>query len=193
MTLSSPLQWPVGKPRTAYRKSAQFKVSPQQARKELYEELERLGATTVVITTNADLRLDGQLAVRQPWNLDPAVAVYFTRKDQNLCLSCDRWDEVGDNIRAIGLCVAAIRGMERWGTTEMVDAAFSGFVALPETTSGASWWETLGVLPGADLETIERAYRHRAREAHPDVGGTPEQFQMVQEAYRQATAARRAS
>lgn len=191
MSLATPLQWPLGRPRTPNRKRAQFKVAPAQARKELYEELERLGATKVVITTNAELRLDGQLAVRQPWNLDPAIAVYFTRKGQELCLACDRWDDVGDNIRAVGLSVAAIRSLERWGTSDMVDAAFSGFAALPAGTSGAAWWDVLGLYDSTvSRHLIELSYRALAKQHHPDAGGDPELWHAIQLAYEQAMAAK---
>ena len=44
-------------------------------------------------------------------------------------------------------------------------------------------FEVLGVEPGADEEAIERAYRERVKESHPDHGGTPEEFQRVREAY----------
>ena len=44
-------------------------------------------------------------------------------------------------------------------------------------------FEVLGVEPGADEEAIERAYRERVKESHPDHGGTPKEFQRVREAY----------
>jgi curved DNA-binding protein CbpA len=42
---------------------------------------------------------------------------------------------------------------------------------------------TLGVSPSASSEEIKSAYRHRAREAHPDCRGSAEQFRAVQAAY----------
>lgn len=44
-------------------------------------------------------------------------------------------------------------------------------------------YEILGVEPGASQEDIEAAYRERAREAHPDTGGSKQEFLEVQEAY----------
>jgi ferredoxin len=44
-------------------------------------------------------------------------------------------------------------------------------------------FEVLGVEPGADEETVERAYRQRIKEAHPDHGGSQEAFRRVREAY----------
>lgn len=44
-------------------------------------------------------------------------------------------------------------------------------------------YAVLGVAPDADADAIRTAYRRRAREAHPDRGGTDEQFQRVQHAW----------
>ncbi|GAB3183838.1 hypothetical protein GCM10027060_19830 [Nesterenkonia halophila] len=44
-------------------------------------------------------------------------------------------------------------------------------------------YAVLGVAPDADPAAIRTAYRRRAREAHPDRGGTDEQFQHVQHAW----------
>ena len=43
--------------------------------------------------------------------------------------------------------------------------------------------ETLGVEPGAGLEAVREAYRERAKETHPDLGGDPEAFIRAREAY----------
>lgn len=44
----------------------------------------------------------------------------------------------------------------------------------------------LGLPPTATLEDVERAYRERVKEAHPDRGGTVEQFKRLQVIYEQA-------
>lgn len=43
----------------------------------------------------------------------------------------------------------------------------------------------LGLPAGSDQEEIERAYRERVKEAHPDQGGTVEEFRAVRTAYEQ--------
>jgi ferredoxin len=43
--------------------------------------------------------------------------------------------------------------------------------------------DVLEVDPGADADTLRRAYRRRAKEAHPDQGGSVEEFQRVRAAY----------
>jgi ferredoxin len=47
----------------------------------------------------------------------------------------------------------------------------------------SSPFEILSVDPGASDEEIERAYRERVKETHPDHGGSLEAFQSVREAY----------
>lgn len=42
--------------------------------------------------------------------------------------------------------------------------------------------DVLGVAPGASVVDIERAFRQRARSAHPDGGGSAEVFRQLQEA-----------
>jgi curved DNA-binding protein CbpA len=44
-------------------------------------------------------------------------------------------------------------------------------------------FDVLGVDPDADDAEIERAYRRRVKEAHPDHGGSQEEFQRVRAAY----------
>ncbi|XVH30983.1 ferredoxin Fer [Haloferacaceae archaeon DSL9] len=41
----------------------------------------------------------------------------------------------------------------------------------------------LQIDPGADADEIERAYRRRVKETHPDLGGSAEEFQLVIAAY----------
>lgn len=44
-------------------------------------------------------------------------------------------------------------------------------------------FEVLGVDEDADEDEVQRAYRERAMEAHPDQGGSAEEFQVVAAAY----------
>ena len=48
-------------------------------------------------------------------------------------------------------------------------------------------YQVLGIQPGADEEAIKAAYRQKAKETHPDHGGSAEAFQRVQEAYESLT------
>lgn len=185
---SYPLHWPAWIPRTERWRiaSSQFKVGDAQARDELFAELDRLGAKNVIVSSNIPLRKDGRPYANQARPTDAGVAVFFTRKGNDQVIASDRYPTIGENMRAIGKTIEAIRGIARWGTSQMVDAAFRGFAALPETTSGESWWKILGVEYDTEREVIDRAYRHLVKEHHPDRGGDREQFERVERAYREA-------
>jgi curved DNA-binding protein CbpA len=49
-------------------------------------------------------------------------------------------------------------------------------------------FEVLGIAPDADEEDVDRAYRRRVKEAHPDQGGSLDEFQAVRTAYERITA-----
>lgn len=54
-------------------------------------------------------------------------------------------------------------------------------------------WETLGLQPGSSQEDIKRAYRAKAKLFHPDVGGDPRAFRLIQRAYEHLMQARGAA
>lgn len=192
-----PVQWPIGWDRTKYRESAQFKVSYEQAEKELMAALERLGATSAYISTDQELRMDGRpRRDRQPDS--PAVAVYFARKGSQLCIPCDKFNTARDNLRAVGLTLENIRQMERYGTSRILEAALSGFKALPSGSTGTAdfyesspasgprpWYDVLQVSQSADEEIVRAAWRRLTARYHPDAGTSadPAKYQEVQEAY----------
>lgn len=187
-----PLQWPVGRRRwDGFRQSGKFKVSEYQATEDLFENLEYMCAEDIVVSSN-----------RQPFSRskanpdDPGVAVYFNRKGKELCIACDKWDRLEHNLRAIGLAAEAMRSIERWGTEDMVDAAFTGYTALPETIimgehTARAWWEVLQVSQNADLDIIEAAYKRMLSKTHPDHGGSDFAVQEVIAAFKQAKEAKR--
>lgn len=184
-----PLYWPAGWPRTAKPSRPPFKTTFASARDNLFAELRKMGATNIILSSNVELRRDGlPYAGRIPE--DPAVAVYFTRQGQPQCIPCDKWDRVEHNVQAIRKTIEALRGLERWGAKSMVDAAFTGFKALPSTVEpGAprSWWEILGVAHTANPVEIKRAYTKLAQRWHPDKpDGDSAKFEEIKAAYEAA-------
>ncbi len=108
-------------------------------------------------------------------------------------MACDRWRTVDANLRAIGLNIEAIRGMERWGVNDAVDRAFRGYKALPESVivtpyTARPWHEVLEVSPTASPEVIRAAYKQQLLKHHPDHGGDQASFEEVQRAYRESGA-----
>ena len=50
-------------------------------------------------------------------------------------------------------------------------------------SSKSDYYDLLGVDTGADAAAIKKAYRKKAKETHPDGGGTAAAFIEVQKAY----------
>lgn len=169
-----PICWPTGRLRTpVYRRHhARFKTGFAVARDNLLAEIRRLGGTQPIISSNIPHRNDG-LPRAGAFNAaelknDPGIAVYFQRKGKQLCFACDCYLTVDDNMHAIAKTVEALRGIARWGTGDMMEAAFTGFTALPEI-SHADVWGTLGLdANSATEDAIMRAWREKAKTCHPD-------------------------
>lgn len=51
------------------------------------------------------------------------------------------------------------------------------------TTPEGSYYELLGVPKNASTNEIRQAFRHKALASHPDRGGDPEMFQVINKAY----------
>lgn len=176
-----PLQWPVGKPRTRSPQNSRFDQTSGRAVSFTLDQIRILGGRQAVISTNIQIRQDGlPYANRRPPD-DAGVAVYFTYKARQMCFACDKWQDVYDNIYAIGKTIEALRGVERWGTGDMVEQAFTGFVALPAPRSAH---DILGVRPNASEGEIDAAFRAKAMAAHPDKGGSATEMAELNEARR---------
>jgi hypothetical protein len=182
-----PLSWPDRWPRTesAKRQSSRFKTGFTAAVHETLAELRRLGASNIVVSSNVPTGRGGLPLASAKRVDDVGVAVYFTLKGKQRCFADDRWDKIEDNIHAIAMTIEAIRGIERWGTSDMVEAAFAGFALLPAPDD---WRSELG--NPKTREEAEAAYRQRSRTAHPDVpGGSHERMARLNRAREAARAA----
>jgi len=198
-----PLSWPAGWKRTpaAHRRRAQFgtvarqfqagvptyagkrQLSVSDALERLELELDRLGAANGLVSTNLSPRLDGRLRADRGEPSDPGAAVYFELIGKATCLACDRWDRVADNLGAIAAHIEALRAIERYGIGTL-DQAFAGYTQLAPTA--VDWWLILEVPPAASLADVEDAFRRKAKDLHPDVGGSHERMAQLTEARENA-------
>ncbi len=176
-----------GSMRGAYQRSSGH-LTLADAVTRLRAEVRRLGVVDHdwLLSTNVELRLDGLPYSNRRDPVDPGAALYFRLNGQARVLACDRWDRVADNVGAIAAHIEAIRAIDRYGVGTL-DQAFAGYAALP--AKGATWRATLGFGPDAVVtaDQVQRAFRARARLAHPDaVGGSHAQMTAVVEARDQA-------
>lgn len=184
-----PLSWPEGWPRTqaGKRQRARFDTTFAVARDALFEEVRRLGGRWPVLSSDIPLRRDGRpyASARPP--TDPGAAIYFEFDGQQVVFACDRWDRVRDNIQAIRKTVEALRGIERWGASDMLRRAFSAFRALPFAAGEMDdWRDVLAAHDCATFAEVEQCFRRQAARHHPDKGGNVEAFRALVRARAQA-------
>ena len=177
-----PLQWPDGWARAKHREVSRFNTRFAKARDGLMEELRLLGARHIILSTNIELRQDGLPYANQKQPADPGIAVYLEYQGKRMTFACDRWWHVECNTQAVRKTIEAIRGIERWGASDIMERAFTGFQALPDQFHGA-WWAVLEVSPQATPDEVKAAYRTQRRKAHPDAGGSEDDFHRIQEAW----------
>lgn len=178
-----PLQWPTGWKREQIRDASRFRntknvgtqlLTLATGLRRLTDELERLHAGDVVISTDVPIRRDGMPYASATLPKDPGCAVYFTLKRKPMALACDRYNRLPDNMAALAAHIAALRAIERHGVGS-VEQAFAGYAALPSRVEHATDWRAVLRLDAAStLATAEASYRRLARENHADAGGTHE-------------------
>lgn len=185
-----PLAWPLGRPRrlASARKFGRFTEDQKDitiygAISRLRLELVRLGAEYIVISSNVETRNDGlpRSGAREP--SDPGVAVYFQLIGKPICMPCDTYNRVAQNLAAVAAHVAATRAIERHGVATVAEM-FSGFVALPP--SHRDWWDVLECRRDATRAVIEAQFRRLARDHHPDRGGSHAQMSEINRARDEA-------
>lgn len=185
-----PLCWPVGQKRTPFPQRSRFGNHTLSAStKEVLLEIERMGGKDPIISSNIPLRKDGMPRSDYEKRMvsDKGCAVYFTRNKKQVVLACDAWNCVEDNLWAIACSISAMRALGRWGVSEILDRAFTGFTAIPERASGESCWDILEIAQTNNVDVIKSNFRRLAMKWHPDVkGGNAEAFHKLNEAYDQA-------
>lgn len=177
-----PLQWPAGRKRATWRQTARFGskhgMTLGRARDEVFKQIKLLGGRLPILSSNLQLRNDGLPYASQRQPDDPGVAVYFTYKGKQHCFASDCWNKVEDNVLGIAKTIDALRGIERWGTGDMLERAFVGFQALPHMEA-EQWFQVLGVSSRASRDEIDTAYRSLAMKHHPDRGGDSAQMARI--------------
>jgi len=152
----------------------------------LIGELERLGATDEILSTNVKLRLNGEPYSHQPQPADTGAAVYFKLNKRDVSLACDKWNRAECNVLAIAKHIEALRGQERWGVGS-IEQAFRGYMQLPGIgqTSNTNPWATLGIAINSSADQARDAYRTLSKKFHPDnpQTGDADRFHRIKEAY----------
>jgi len=173
-------------------------ITFHKARQLLRDELGRLGAKGVIMSTNAALRNDGEVRAdsAEKRHDDPGIAVYFTLKGKQMVMAQDAFSTLAANARSLGLAVEALRALERHGGGTMMERAFAGFTALPSPDGARPkrpWWTVLNYSENPDdrldlsPDEVDARYRTLAKRRHPDAdGGSVEAMAELNEAREDA-------
>jgi hypothetical protein len=192
MVEAYPLRWPDGWPRTESweresdsRFGGSGKITVGRARDQLMDELRRLGATEIVVSSNVPVRADGLLRADDRRLDDPGIAVYFLFKKRRMVMARDGFQTVAGNLRSLGLAIDGMRQLDRHGGRFMLERAFEGFLAIAPPDWKKPWREVFGVK--ADWKgDIGELYRTKARIRHPDAGGSDALMAELNVAYAEA-------
>lgn len=173
-----PLAWPTGRQRKKHRIRGQFSqakdggsgqrpISIATATERLEDQLQRLGGTLPILSSNLELRLDGRPRADRGAPADPGVCLYFQMKGQPYAMACDTFNEVAQNIAAIANHIEATRRIERYGVATAAET-LQAFSALPPpmvTPPPVDWRKVFGLAPGAVMtgEEISALYRIKAK------------------------------
>lgn len=193
-------QWPGENTRN--RRTSNFSASWSSTLSLLDRELSQLGSKNVVIQvalSERDIRLDGYpRANARPDH--PGVIVSLDSAYGPLSYPCDTYTSWQDNLRAVALALEALRAVDRYGVTKRGEQ-YTGWrqiegrsmpAAMTREDAAhlmAAFADPSGVIPGLTGklmagQMIDAAFKSAAKNAHPDKGGTTEDFQRLQEAKR---------
>lgn len=188
-----PLQWPDGWPRHKGQRESDRRFNGptyqwNRVYRGLVEELTRLGAKNIVVSTNQPIRQDGYPYAQERKIVDTGVAVYFTLKGTALVMAQDRFWSVIGNMRSLAMAIEGLRQMERHGGGHMMERAFSGFTALTPPDWKKPWREVFGYVKDSAVtpERLRADYRDKARDRHPDNGGNDTLMAELNVAYAEA-------
>lgn len=184
-----PLTWPQGYNRNARQISSRFKTHTlKRVWDSIRDEIKRLGATNLIISSNIQLKNNGTPYSTQRLKKedDSGVAIYFQWKGKPRSLCCDQYQEVWENGYSIAQTISRMRDIARWGTSDFLEKAFDGFIAIPED-AGKDAFSILGLPKDATVEDVKAAFRKKAKEFHPDtIQGDNSLMVELNEAYHRA-------
>lgn len=158
-----PLQWPDNVPRSQRTTRSAFRTQLAGAMENVRNSLRLFGAESSRAVSEITLSSNAVLGDMRP--ADAGVAVWFTWDGEQRCIAVDRYPTVQENLQAIHHVLEARRTEMRHAGITMTRAAFKGFTAALPPPDRRHWSDVLGVPRTAALETVQAAYKVRAKEA----------------------------
>jgi len=190
------IDWPAWAPRHERReRTTKFSVTLASAINDIESELEdRLGVDDWRLSTAAPHRKKDGRPYADANPTDPGSVVRWTMDGEQYAVAADQYDDLRDNVRAIGLYIAEKRkmsnrpvhtGQDEFATAQLPSGDEDVIVASDGAgvASTQAPHEVLGVAPDANDDVVEAVARRLSANAHPDNDdGDREKFQRIQSA-----------
>ena len=180
------VDWPAFADRTPpseRKRTSKYSVTKTQAIKRLRQELlERVDADDWRLSTASPHRKRDGLPYADSNPDDPAAVVRWSKDGEQFAVACDRYTDVRDNIRTLGLYSEEKRkmsnrpvktGQDEFATARLPPADDEDAIVAGGAVDEAPH-EILGVAAEAAEPVVHGAFRELAKEAHPDAGGDSE-------------------
>lgn len=188
MKQAFPLSWPPAYKRTITRVSSKFGLTPEKAQDFLRNEIKLMGAVDLIVSSNVMTRKDGYVYGDMSSTKldDPGVAIYFNYKKKAIVMCADKYLTPIENLIALAKGIEALRGMERWGVSEFMERAFTGFIQI-EGPKEKEWYDVLEVKEDCSADVIKANWRRLCKDWHPDKQkGNSDKFIEINRAYDKA-------
>ncbi len=134
----------------------------------LQRQVELLGGRWLVVSSDLELRRDGQPHLGRAEPPDPGICIYFEMGGKPYAMACDHFDTLSQNAAAIANHIDATRRIERYGVATASEA-LQAFQALPAPKRPH---EILGVEAQASPAEVQRAWKALIADNHPDRTGS---------------------
>lgn len=186
-TISS-LVWPSRVERTAIPVASSPRLRVRAGVKDVLKAIDVLEAVTSCPASDIIVSFEETTSRRQ--TVDSAAAAWFIWGEAQRCVACDLYATPGANLFSIAQLIRGCAAEHGRGSIAAVQHALASHTPrAPAPTAAAArehWSKALGVRPDALPSEITAAFRRRALDAHPDQGGTREQWDYLAAAFEQA-------
>ncbi|WP_254271117.1 J domain-containing protein [Haloarcula marina] len=182
------INWPAGFERTPQRRrepNRNFEVRMGQVTEDLATEMNRLNPDEWRASIGNSHTKSNTLPLHNANPEDPGFVLRWTKDGQQFAVACDAYSRLRDNAREVCLWVhetrmranrAVVTGESEFAAARLPSEDDETVVASPPPHT------VLDVAPDAPDDAVEAAFREKAKEVHPDHGGSTEAFRQLKAA-----------
>ncbi|WP_435359314.1 J domain-containing protein [Haloarchaeobius sp. DFWS5] len=183
------LDWPASlgdrTPPGERSQTSKFSASLGSTTKDLATELDRLDPDDWRCSTGNQHTKSNGLPLHNARPDDPGFVLQWSKDGEQYAVGCDDYADLRDNVREVYLWLHETRmraqrpvrtGEDEYAAARLPSAGEDAIAGEPPAHA------VLGVDRDAGPSEVRSAYRERVAEAHPDAGGSEDEFKRVQTA-----------